>query len=142
MLPCYYRTALENKILKSGEVSIMEIADYLNHGRITGKPEDQRTIKLANYVAKTLKKFFSSSDDVIAPAHVPTLEHEESLDDKEKYQQGVYIYTCNLFVDKHIKLHDTHRTMTSHFLNLQIKISAYYKYGDPNVSGTKPPSEI
>lgn len=92
LLPCYYRTALEDKILTFGEVSIVEIADYLNHGRgVTGKPEDKRTIKLAQYVAKTLKKFFSSSDDVITAEHVPTLEREESLGDKEKYQQEVCI---------------------------------------------------
>lgn len=120
LLPCYYRTALEDKILTFGEVSIVEIADYLNHGRgVTGKPEDKRTIKLAHYVAKTLKKFFSSSDDVITTEHVPTLEREESLDDKEKYQQEVCILITLL-----LSKHDTDRTMASHFLNLQIKISA------------------
>ena len=94
-LPCYYSTALEDKIRTSGEVSVLEIADYLNHGkRITGEPEDQKTIKLAKLVAKALMKFSSSSDDILTAKHVPTLEHEENkyiLDDIEKYQQEVRI---------------------------------------------------
>lgn len=95
LLHCYYRTPFEEKILTSGEVGVLEIADCLNHGRrITGKPEDRKTIKLAKYVVKTLMNFFSSSDDVLTASHVPTLENEKSkyiLDDIEKYQQEVHI---------------------------------------------------
>ena len=83
---------MEDKILTSGEVGVVQIADYLNHGKKIGAFEDQRTIKLASYVMKTLMKFFSSSDGVITTKHVPTLECEESkyiLDDKENYQQQV-----------------------------------------------------